>query len=110
MKIVIDDMGLKKALEKILEHSEPFSEEELRSIKVPLRIEGARNIEQIDYCPNLEFLEIFASDIRNLEAIKGLKNLKTLIVLCTPLENLDAIQHISSIERIEISFSFVTAA
>lgn len=101
------DTGLKRALAEALGHSAPFTAKECRPLTGPLAIKHARDLSELSHCPDLEHLEIFASDVESLSVLEHLQKLATLKVNCCPVREIASLAHCHQLTHLELNFTFV---
>ena len=105
--LTTNDLGLKAAFEKALNHPAPFSIEECRELNVPLKVSCASDLSLLQHCTNLDHLEIHACDVENLDVLTDLEKLKTLKVTCSTVEDIQSLTNCRAIENLDLSFTFV---
>jgi hypothetical protein len=101
------DTGLRRALAAAVGHSAPFTAAECRPLTGPLLIKHTRDLSELSYCPNLEHLEIFASDVASLSVLEHLPKLVTLKVDCSPVQEIEPLAHCHELTHLELNFTFV---
>ncbi|MDJ0679267.1 MAG: hypothetical protein QNJ18_05320 [Xenococcaceae cyanobacterium MO_167.B52] len=106
MQLYTSDISEGLALEELLLHPMPFTQNECANLKGPLRIERARSLSLIKYCINLESLEIFACEIEDLNFLEYLSNLVDLKVRCSTIKDISALTHCQALENLELLFTF----
>ncbi|WP_435598431.1 hypothetical protein [Streptomyces anulatus] len=98
----LEDPALRKALERDLRHPQPFSSDELGSVKA-LHVWHARTLFGLDRCSNLQLLIAVGCDASiDLADVIGLERLSCLIVRDSGVNNLNALDHRSWTTRLSL--------
>lgn len=89
----------------------PVSESALKSLKrlaasgyytEPLGWKGVVNLEGIQYCSNLTYLDIGSNSITDISLLSGLINLKELWLTSNPISNLDALSGLTNLVFLQL--------
>src|SRR5512147_185889 len=103
--IDIQNQALRSALEQALNHPPPFSVAECQSFIGPLQIQHARDLSELQHCPKLQHLELFASDIADLGILAALPDLSSLSISCSRVNTLQALTMCRNLAHVEICFT-----
>lgn len=104
----IRDPAVRSAVAEYLGHKSPCSDFDVRSIKGPLVIIGAKRLDDVAALTGLEDLSIIAAADGDMAPISRLAGLRRLRVLATPARSLDALSDKAPLEEVDISFTLVS--
>ncbi|GAA0715733.1 hypothetical protein GCM10008904_32870 [Paraclostridium ghonii] len=109
--VTIPDVNLKKAINKELGQDEdaPITNEQLKSLKsLNLGHLSIENLEGIQYCTNLLYLNLYGNEISDISYLQHLTNLFTLNLDSNIVQDLTPLQNLYNLSELSLSHNDIS--